>query len=499
MNGLITTPRRKSSKSQTIAAEHELDIASPHDRGRRPQSCFGDVPWTSTVNHFSHDGITYLPSTGMLTGWGRFPQVPGREECSEDQEQITQTVPLTRGLGRAYGDAALPAAGDLRVAGSVRADRILDFNEHTGELVAEAGFPLDALYRIFLPRGFFTPVTPGTRFVTLGGMVSCDVHGKNHHRDGTFGRYVQSLKIRVAGGSIVTCSRAQHEDLFRATIGGMGLTGHILEVAVALARVPAPWILSEAERIPDIGTFIEALKTAGREWPMTVGWIDCLSRPPAMGRGILIRGRWAERHEAPAPFVPLRPPIPVPFDVPGWVLSPLFVKAFNSAYYRAQGRGIKRKIVSPATFFYPLDAIGQWNRLYGRHGFSQYQCVLPDEAGHGSAVRFLDLLTKRGGASFLCVIKDCGEEGEGMLSFPKPGISIALDIPMRQHTQSLVDALNELVIREGGRIYLAKDALTRPEHFRAMEPRLGEFLAVRRKWDPQGRIRSAQSVRLFGW
>jgi decaprenylphospho-beta-D-ribofuranose 2-oxidase len=366
-------------------------------------------------------------------------------------------------------------------------------------LTAEAGLTLEELYRIFLPRGFFTPVSPGTRFVTLGGMVASDVHGKNHHCAGTFGRYVRSLKIRVADGRIVSCSRTQQDELFRATLGGMGLTGHVLEVTVTLARVPSPWIVSETERIPDVGAFIEALKAAGRTWPMTAGWIDCLSRRPALGRGILFRGRWAEAHEAPAGFPHFGSSITVPFTMPDRVLDPFVVKAFNAVNYRTHSGRTKRRVVHPRKFFYPLDAISRWNLMYGKRGFAQYQCVLPDAAGHGAASRFLDLLTVRGGASFLCVIKDCGAEGDGLLSFPMPGISIALDIPMRAGTQSLVDALNELVIREGGRIYLAKDALTRPEHFRAMEPRLDTFLGVRRQWDPQGRIRSAQSVRVFGW
>jgi FAD/FMN-containing dehydrogenase len=446
-------------------------------------------------------GGSSLPriSSGTLSGWGRFPTVPGVEHSSERLDHVTRDVPLTRGLGRAYGDAALPAAGDLRVAGSSRADRILAFDLGSGELTAEAGLTLDELYRVFLPRGFFTPVSPGTRFVTLGGMVASDVHGKNHHVAGTFGRHVRSLKIRVADGRIVSCSRTQHVELFRATLGGMGLTGHILEVTVALARVPSPWIVSETERIPDIGAFVGALKDASREWPMTAGWIDCLSRGRALGRGILFRGRWAEAHEAPAGFPHLGSSIRVPFTMPDRVLDPFVVKTFNAVNYRTHGGRTTRRVVHPKKFFYPLDAISRWNLLYGQRGFAQYQCVLPDTAGHGAASRFLDLLTVRGGASFLCVIKDCGAQGEGLLSFPMPGISIALDIPMRAGTQSLVDALNELVIREGGRIYLAKDALTRPEHFRGMEPRLDEFLGVRRQWDPQGRIRSAQSVRVFGW
>lgn len=439
--------------------------------------------------------VSETPQT--LAGWGRVPVVPGREVRSEDLEAITVGVPLTRGLGRAYGDAALPARGDTRVAGSRLADRVLHFDPATGDVTAEAGLSLDQLYRTFLPRGWFTPVTPGTRFVTLGGMVAADVHGKNHHVDGCFGQHVTSLRLRVADGRILTCSRTEHRDLFLATVGGMGLTGHILEVSFRLARVPSPWIFQEVQRVPDIDAFMDALKSSAAAWPMTVGWIDCLSQGAALGRGLLMRGRWATPEQAPRHFPDLGGRIPVPFMFPNGLLGTPTVRAFNAVYYRVPRPSAA--VVHPKGFFYPLDVADGWHRLYGPRGFTQYQCVLPASGGHAAARRFLEVVTSGGGASFLCVIKDCGAEGEGMLSFPKPGISIALDLAMRDDTQRLVDRMNEQVIAEGGRIYLAKDALTRPEHFRAMETRLDRFLAVRRQWDPEGRIRSAQSVRLFGW
>jgi FAD/FMN-containing dehydrogenase len=213
-----------------------------------------------------------------------------------------------------------------------------------------------------------------------------------------------------------------------------------------------------------------------------------------MGRGILLRGRWAEPAEAPAhPPRPL-PRLSVPLLLPEWALSRFTIRLFNEVYYRAHVARSRRRIRHPEPFFYPLDAILHWNRIYGRRGFFQYQCVLPE----ASARRFLELLTSLGGASFLCVIKDCGPEGEGLLSFPKPGISIALDMAVRDDTQRIVDALNERVIAECGRVYLAKDAFTRPEHFRSMEPRLPEFERARRAWDPEGRMKSAQSVRVLG-
>jgi FAD/FMN-containing dehydrogenase len=452
--------------------------------------------------HMSESSLTATdsgaPLTAMrLSGWGRVPVVPGYQVRSEDLAALTRDVPLTRGLGRAYGDAALPAPGDLRIAGSSLADRILEFDPATGVLTAEAGLSLDTLYRALLPKGWFTPVTPGTRYVTLGGMVAADVHGKNHHVDGCFGRHVERITLRVADGRVLACSRSEHPDLFAATIGGMGLTGHILDVRFRMTRVPSPWIYQETERVADIDAFIEALKASAAAWPMTMGWIDCLSRGRSMGRGVLFRGRWAEPREAPVSFPELKDPIPVPFTLPGGLLGVHTVRAFNLAYYRLPRK--HTSVVHPRSFFYPLDAAGDWHRLYGPRGFTQYQCVLPASGGHGAARRFLEVVTRGGGASFLCVIKDCGAEGEGLLSFPKPGISIALDLAMRDDTQALVDRMNEAVIAEGGRIYLAKDALTRRDHFQAMEPRIGRFLEVRRTWDPQGRIRSAQSVRLFGW
>lgn len=430
-----------------------------------------------------------------LAGWGRL-FAPGREVRTEHLSAVEGTT-LFRGLGRSYGDSALPARGGA-VVSTVLADRILKFDAVSGVLRAEAGLSLVELNRTFLPRGWFIPVTPGTQFVTLGGMVAADVHGKNHHVDGTIGRHLRRLKMRVPDGRILECGPDQERELFWATVGGMGLTGHILEVEVPLRRIPTAWIQQESVRVPDIDAYVAELKESAKTWPMTVGWIDCLSRGKNLGRGILNKGRWAQGHEAPATFPKEPPRLRFPFEAPGILLGPLTVKAFNFGYYWKHLPRKKEGIVDPFTFFYPLDFVRDWNLMYGRRGFTQYQCVLPDSAGPGAARRFLEVLSQKGGASFLCVIKDCGPEGQGLLSFPMPGISVALDIPVRDGTQALVDALNDHVLAEGGRIYLAKDSFTRPEHFRAMEKRLDRFLAVRRKWDPELKLRSAQSVRLFG-
>ncbi|MEQ1868792.1 MAG: FAD-binding oxidoreductase [Vicinamibacterales bacterium] len=443
------------------------------------------------------DTATGRPTpTGSLSGWGRI-SVPGVELRSEHLEPLTRNAVLTRGLGRSYGDSSLPPPGHPTVVASPLADRILSFDGTSGVLRVEAGYSLQQLIRDFLPRGWFTPVTPGTQFVTLGGMVAADVHGKNHHCEGTIGRHVRALRLRVSSGDIVECSRQLEPDLFLATLGGMGLTGHILEVEFTLARVPSPWIIAERKRVPNIDAYLAALRDGATHWPMTMGWIDCLSQGANLGRGVLLAGRWATADEAPAHYPAPITRLPVPVVCPAWVMGTTVGKMFNASYYAVNWPKPKH-ITHPEPFFYPLDVLLDWNRLYGRRGFTQHQSVLPEAAGPAAVRHLLELLARLGAASFLCVIKDCGEQGEGLLSFPMPGTSVALDLPVRDDTQRIVDTLNEFVISVGGRIYLAKDAFTRAEHFRAMEPRLDAFNAVRRKWDPHGRLRSAQSVRIFG-
>jgi decaprenylphospho-beta-D-ribofuranose 2-oxidase len=430
-----------------------------------------------------------------LTGWGSYPVGSGSEIVSEDLERASLRAQLTRGLGRSYGDASLPLPGEIVVA-TPPANRFLAFDDQTGVLRAEAGLSLDEIIRLLLPRGWFSPVTPGTKFVTLGGMVAADVHGKNHHRDGTFGAHVTEVRLRVADGRIINCSPTVEPELFAATIGGMGLTGHILEVEFKMMRVPSPWIWGSSEGVPDIDAFIDLLAKAAAEWPMTMGWIDCLSTGKNLGRGVIYRGRWAEPNEAPAGAPRAKKNLSLPIRLPSFAVNPLTTRAFNALYY-AKNRGRREGIVHPDAFFYPLDFVHHWNRVYGKAGFTQYQCVIPHASGRAAARRFMEVVASKGGASPLCVIKDCGPEGLGMLSFPKPGISIAIDFPVRPWTQGVIDALNEIVLAEGGRIYLAKDAFTRREDFARMDPRLAKFEAVRRRWDPERRLRSMLSARLI--
>ncbi len=443
------------------------------------------------------DAATRALPTPTLTGWGLMPE-PGSELLSEQLEPATRGAMLSRGLGRSYGDSSLPAHVTDKVVGTRLADRILSFDEQSGVMRAEAGLCLAEINRLFMPRGFFSPVTPGTKYVTLGGMVASDVHGKNHHREGCFGAHVRSLRMRLADDSVVTCSPTQESDLFYGTIGGMGLLGHVLEVEFELHRISSQWLHVETERVPGIDEYMAALNGSAPNWPMTMGWIDCLSRGKKLGRGIAMAGRWATREEAPSTPPGEKKKITFPVMLPNWALNPLSAKAFNTLYYWKHLSKKWSGIMAPDPFFYPLDAILHWNRAYGSRGFTQYQCVLPRAAGPVAVREFMELLTKLGGASPLCVIKDCGPEGKGVLSFPLEGTSVAVDMAVAPGTQAIVDKLNEFVIAAKGRIYLTKDRFTRAEHYRAMEPRLERFLALREKWDPKRRLRSAQSKRILG-
>jgi decaprenylphospho-beta-D-ribofuranose 2-oxidase len=432
-----------------------------------------------------------------LSGWGRNYR-KGVEIRTEDLASASEHFPLSRGLGRSYGDASLLAKGDERALGTTLADRILSFDEATGLLTCEAGLCLAELNRIYLKRNWFTPVTPGTKFVTVGGMIASDVHGKNHHVSGTIGRHVHSLLIRTGSGAVVQCSREQHCDLFLATLGGMGLTGHILEVTLQMEKIPSPWIYSESYRLDNLEELLTRVKMEGKKWPMTVSWVDTIAQGKSMGRGILFVGRWAEPHEAKA-FVPKsKNSIKMPISLPSWVLNRFTIGLFNFVLFHSHYPKVRRAVVDPDKYFYPLDFIQHWNRIYGSRGVTQHQSVIPNEAGQKGIRMMLEELAASNSSSFLTVIKDCGQEGDGLLSFPRPGMSLALDIPIRQNTPGVIAHLNKIVGDTGGRIYLTKDGLTTAEDFKKLEPRLESFLEVKKKWDPEGKIRSAQSERLMG-
>ena len=440
----------------------------------------------------------------MLSGWGRYPVLDCRmETCRDPAEAASRVIgrgsTIARGMGRAYGDAALNPTRTLSMLAS---DRFRAFDPATGLLTCEAGTRLSEILSVFVPRGWFPPVVPGTKFVSVGGMIAADVHGKNHHRDGAFGAHVTSLELALADGSVVTCSPSQNPDLFAATVGGMGLTGVILRATFRLVPVETAYLMAETRAAGDLDTAM-ALLAESEAWPYTVAWIDCLATGRARGRSLIYRGRHAThadlpmgRRESPRPGH-RDGGITVPLDMPGAALNGATVRAFNAAYYAKgkAGAGARAQLVHYDPFFFPLDGIGAWNRLYGRRGFVQYQCVLPDAHSRAGLARLLDRIAVAGQGSFLAVLKRLGP-GTDYLSFPMAGYTLALDFPVRTGTFALLDELDAIVADHGGRVYLAKDARAAPGRFAAGYPDLDRFRAIRDRTGATGRFESLLSRRL---
>ena len=438
-----------------------------------------------------------------VSGWGRYPVQSCeliRPERYADLKPSAQRV-IVRGQGRSYGDASLNA--DARVILSERLNRLLEFDAGTGLLRAEAGATLQDVLDIAVPRGWFLPVTPGTKYVSLGGCVAADVHGKNHHCGGAFGAHVQEIEMILADGRRTRCAAGQNPDLFWATVGGMGLTGIIGEVALRLIPIESARMLVQHRAASDLEAGFKLLDGAEFDDVYTVAWIDCLARSRSLGRSIVMRGHHAVLSELPAadralPFARVaRRQRRVPLDLPSWALNPLTVGAFNHLYYWSQGAKHEPVLTDYDPYFYPLDAVADWNRLYGKKGFVQYQCVLPTAGAFDGMRQILELLAASRRASFLAVLKRFGAAGNGMLSFPMPGYTLALDLPVRDAGLfELLDRLDEVVVRTGGRVYLAKDCRLSPGTFRAMYPRYDEWLAFKRAVDPGNRFSSSLSRRL---
>jgi FAD/FMN-containing dehydrogenase len=406
---------------------------------------------------------------------------------------------LARGLGRSYGDASLNDQGATVLL--ERLDRMLAFDPASGLLRCEAGVSFHDIVATFLPRGWFVPVTPGTRFVTLGGAVACDVHGKNHHCDGSLGRHLRSLDLVLASGQIVRCSPHEQPDLFYATLGGMGLTGLVVEVEMQLMPVRTNIIRRRIVPARDLDHLLEQMDVYDRQYRYSVAWIDCLAQGGRPGRGILILGDHAlpddlppvARHH-PLAFSPGRARA-VPCEAPDFLLNNLTVKAFNELYYQLNRRRAGESLASLREFFWPLDSLLHWNRLYGRRGFLQYQMVVPPQGGPQALAAVLELCARRGWGSFLAVLKRFGP-GLGWLSFPMPGYTLTMDFPVRPGLFELLSEIDRLVLEAGGRVYLGKDARLAPEHFRAMYPDLPRWLEVKRRVDPGSRFSSLLSRRL---
>jgi decaprenylphospho-beta-D-ribofuranose 2-oxidase len=429
-----------------------------------------------------------------FSGWGRLARaemLAARPERASELAGILAAAGsegiIVHAGGRSYGDSALNAGG--RAILTRRLDRLLAFDPTSGLLVAEAGVRFEDLRRVLLPRGFLAPVTPGTAFATLGGAIAHDVHGKNQDRAGNFGAHVEWLDLMLPSGELRRLTPADR--LFRATVGGLGLTGVILALALRMMPVPSRFVSVRERRVADLDAFLEALEVERSRAVYSVGWIDAQAGGRALGRGIVEAAdpAPAEAGESYAEARGRR----LPVDLPGFVLNPLSIAAFNTLYWRRVPKDGRERRLAYDRFLYPLDAIADWNRLYGRRGFHQFQALLPEPRGVRA---LLEACAASRAASFLAVLKTMGLEGAGVLSFGGRGHTLALDFPAGRGIDELLGRLERLVLDHGGRVYLAKDSRLSAAGFAAMYPRLPEFREILAEVDPEGRMCSDLARRL---
>lgn len=443
-----------------------------------------------------------------LTGWGLGPGHPSEVYRPERQRELEQLVGapgavagrsmLARGLGRSYGDAAVNDGGAVCL--QERLDRFLSFDSATGMLEAEAGLSLATVIDVLLPRGFFPPVTPGTKHVTLGGALAADVHGKNHHHDGSFANAVESFTLLRADGSTVRASRTEHSDLFWATVGGMGLTGILRTVKLRLLPVPSAYLTVHYRKTAALDETMSLLRS-GESTRYTIAWIDAASWN-RWGSGVVMNGDHTpvdalDGKRRSDPFgVRAKRAIRAPFALPSFAFGRgLFVLA-NLAYRsRFPSDGTRCEKWEP--YFYPLDVVDRWNRLYGSGGFRQFQCVVPMEAGKAALGEMRDTMRKHAAHSTLAVLKTFGEGNEGWLSFPRRGFTLAMDFAYRgDTTRTLLRELGSVAHQHGGRVYLAKDSVLDPLAFFSTYPKAAELRRKLAEWDPDRRFQSTLARRL---
>jgi decaprenylphospho-beta-D-ribofuranose 2-oxidase len=446
----------------------------------------------------------------MLAGWGRTAPSTAIvvERAGRDRQRLAEAVKdlgprggIARGLGRSYGDPAQNGGGTVIRLQDHAHDVVVD--DATATATVPAGVSIDELLRVIVPRGWFVPVTPGTRFVTVGGAIASDIHGKNHHVDGSFGNSVVRMSLLLASGEVVELAPTQRPELFWATVGGMGLTGIVLDVTITLIPIATSRLAVDTDRVPDLDGLLAAMEEGDEWFRYSVAWIDPMARGRHLGRGVLTRADHATVDQVapkqavdPLAYTPhQRITVPPVVPAPG-VINHTTIKAFNELWYRKAPRRRIGQIVSIAGFFHPLDMVGSWNRLYGRGGFLQYQLLVP--FGQEEALRqALGRFAASGTPSFLAVLKRFGAANPAPLSFPTPGWTLAVDVPAATHgLRPLLHGLDELVLGAGGRHYLAKDAHMSPDAVRRGYPRLDEWREVRAAVDPMGVWVSDQARRL---
>jgi FAD/FMN-containing dehydrogenase len=437
-----------------------------------------------------------------LAGWGANHRVDCQlVEPAFTTEAVRALDPygsIPRGLGRSYGDSAINAHG--QVLGTTRMDRLLAFDAVTGRLTCEAGASLERIIEVFAPRGWFPMITPGTKFVTVGGCIANDIHGKAHHAQGCFVTSVESMEILLASGEVVTASREQYPDLFWATFGGMGLLGVILTATLWLRRIETTYFRQQAIKARNLEEMLQALDENDATFPYSVATLDVFATGADLGRGVIALGDHATLADLPPelranPLAISGPPkLSLPFDLPDFTLNPLTMRVVNAVIQQIQSGA--NGIGHYEKFFYPLDKIGNWNRGYGKRGFTQYQFVIPFENGLAQMRSILTTILSSGELPFLNVLKRMGKASGGVLSFPREGYTFAIDFPVRPTTPALLQRLDRMVIDAGGRTYLGKDAYTDAATFRTMYPEVDGWLQTKAKYDPQGVFTSDQGRRV---
>ena len=438
-----------------------------------------------------------------LSNWGNFPKTDAEvrtfgntAEARLATEDWKQLIP--RGLGRCYGDSSLAP----HVISTLHNNRFLEFDQERGILRCQSGLSFAEILEVIVPAGWFLPVTPGTKFITLGGAIAADVHGKNHHSEGSFSQHLDHLVLMAAGGELYSCSRTENPSIFWATCGGMGLTGLILEGTFRLKKIETAYIVEESSKARNVDELYKLFESSG-DFTYSVAWIDCLAKGKHLGKGILLNGEHAKTGDLDKPkqkqaplVLPPKGKLSIPFNLPSFTINPATVKVFNTLFYAKGKGGQHRHLVDYDTYFYPLDGLHHWNRVYGRKGFVQYQFAIPPSAGLEGMVKILEAISKYRLPSFISVLKYFGNGPTGMIGFPMEGYMLALDFPVTKGLFGKLDRLDEIVLSLGGRLYLTKDSRMAAGMFQASYTRLEEFRAVRKGLDPSGKFQSLQSARL---
>ncbi|HRS01588.1 MAG TPA: FAD-binding oxidoreductase [Bacteroidota bacterium] len=436
----------------------------------------------------------------LISGWGNYPKVDADVYTIEKIQDLISYIQnnndfITQGNARSYGDSAL----NKNIISTLKLNRFLDFDTENGIITAQAGVLFSDILKIAVPKGWFLPVTPGTKYVTLGGAMASDVHGKNHHKHGTLGQYIESFDILLADGEIRHCSKVENTELYHSAIAGMGLLGIILSASLKLIKIETPYIKQKVIKTRSLEELYELFEI-NRNYTYSVSWIDITGGAKSKVNGLLMLGEHALSSEVKSnkqkPDVIAGNLLNIPIYFPNFVLNHSTIKIFNALYYGKELHHEKNAITYFDSYFYPLDIVNNWNKVYGNRGFLQYQFVVPLASGLQSIKKILNKIDEYGQASFLTVLKTFGKRNDFVLSFPDEGYTLAMDFPFTRRLPEMFNELDKIVLDYGGRFYLTKDAHLSPETFHHSNPEIDKFLEIKAKYDPNNKFQSLQSKRL---